>query len=106
MADTFTPGDTFDYSGPVKINGSIQPMTGWSAVLNISRKGLASETLIVSVSGVWEDVTNAVIRFTVANTSAWPTGEPLVLQTVLMSPDSKKSTSNKVTLLTAKGLAP
>lgn len=106
MANTFTPGDTFDYSGVVKINGSIQPMTGWTAVLNISRKGLATETLITSVTGVWEDIASAVIRFTVANTSAWPANEPLVLQAVLTSPDAKRSTSGKATLLTAKGLAP
>lgn len=103
----FKPGDTFDYSGQITVNGVVTDLTGWTAVLNIdsaATNALGATQLpgntIVDVAGAWVDATLGIVRFTVADTSAWPVGNPLLLDLTLTSPTGAITTSQTIQLAT------
>lgn len=103
----FKPGDTFDYSGQIKVNGVVTDLTGWTAVLNIDSAATnalgatqLSGNTVVDVAGTWVDATLGIVRFTVADTTAWPVGNPLLLDLTLTSPTGAITTSGTIRLAT------
>src|SRR3546814_3625614 len=47
----------------------------------------------LDVAGTWVDATLGIVRFTVADTTAWPVGNPLLLDLTLTSPTGAITTS-------------
>jgi len=107
VASFFKPGDTFDYSGQITVNGAVTDMTGWAATLHIdaATSGLSGGVqqpgvTVADIAGTWVDALQGVVRFTVIDTTAWPVGPTYLLDLSLLSPTGAITTSGTIRLIT------
>lgn len=98
MAITHKAGDSFDYTGVIKVNAAAQDMTGWTIRAQI-RMTNAVRTLMPGLTAVFIDPLNAVANLsaTAEATSTWPIGKAL-LDIQLKDPTGFTVSSDTVTV--------
>ena len=101
----FKRGSTFQFAGPVTVNGVVQDMTGWAITSQLRRLDQDAPTdaqvgeLIADIPATFTDpVTAMMVLGNTQDTSAWPLG-PAIIDMVFTASGGNKIITNSVEIL-------